>query len=126
MQTMRDPRWRIWPLLLVPWPALALGYWAVFHITGPNIEGFGAGGYSSAVVGLCHGIGLYALNRAIVRSARLPRPTSADRVLRVVAFVLFGIGVLALAWIAFFLLLGLPFSLPGAALILVALLRWRT
>lgn len=118
-------RWKIRLLLLLPWPLLYLGYWSAFNVKGPASEGFGAGGYSAAIMAAAFGIAFFGLNRAIVYANALPEPTSFDRLLYFLAIALYAVGLVALLPMIFFLMMGLPLSLIGIMLVTIALLKWN-
>ncbi|MFW2404674.1 MAG: hypothetical protein ACN4GT_07890 [Gammaproteobacteria bacterium] len=118
-------RWKIRLLLLLPWPLLYLGYWAEFNVKGPASEGFGAGGYASAIVATAFGVAFFGLNRAIVYANSLPEPTGLDRLLYFLAIALYAVGLVVLLPIIFFLMMGLPLSLVGIVLVTIALLKWN-
>ena len=112
-------------LLLIPWPLLYFGYWALSHVKGPASEGFGMGGYASGICSTAYGIILYALNRAIVYSRAVPRTSSRDRALYGIALALFVAGIFGLLPMLFFLMLGFPYSILGIVLIVISLIRWK-
>jgi hypothetical protein len=120
-----SPRWKIRLLLLLPWPLLYLGYWSAFNVEGPASEGFGAGGYSAAIIAVAFGCAFFGLNRAIVYANALPEPTNFDRLLYFLAITLYAVGLVALLPMIFFLMRGLPLSLIGIVLVTVALLKWN-
>ncbi|MBT8442389.1 MAG: hypothetical protein KJO76_08390 [Gammaproteobacteria bacterium] len=111
-------------LLLLPWPLLYLGYWSAFNVKGPASEGFGAGGYSSAIIATAFGVAFFGLNRAIVYANSLPEPTSLDRLLYFLAIALYAVGLVVLLPMIFFQMMGLPLSLIGILLVTIALLKW--
>ena len=113
-------------LLLVPWPLLYLGYWSLYHVKGPASYGFGMGGFASGIISKAYALSLYALNRALVYSKRIPDVRTGDRVAYGVAVTLFNVGALGLFPMLFFLYLGLPFSLPGIVLSLLSLFSWKS
>ncbi len=112
-------------LLLIPWPMLYLGYWSLYHVKGPASEGFGMGGYASAIASAAYGISLYALNRAVVYSRHAPRTRSGDRVSYGIAVALYAAGILGMVPMLFFIMIGFPLSLVGGVLIAMALMRWK-
>ena len=118
-------RFKVRLLLLIPWPLLYFGYWSLSNVKGPASEGFGMGGYASAISSTAYGIILYALNRAIVYSRTLPRASSEDRALYGIALFLFVAGILGLLPMLFFFMLGFPYSILGIILIVISLLRWK-
>lgn len=118
-------RWKIRLLLLLPWPLLYLGYWSVFNVKGPASEGFGAGGYSAAIMAVAFGCAFFGLNRAIVYANSLPEPTTFDRLLYFLAISLYAVGLVALLPMVFFQMMGLPLSLIGIVLVTFALLKWN-
>lgn len=117
-------RLRVRLLFLVPWPLLYLGYWSLENVKGPASEGFGMGGYASGIISAAYAVSLYALNRALVHSKRIPNASGGDRVVYVAVKILFIAGTLGLVPMIFFMYLGLPYSLPGILLTLLSLFKW--
>ncbi|NNM00942.1 MAG: hypothetical protein HKO62_09350 [Gammaproteobacteria bacterium] len=115
-------------LLLLAWPLLLLGLWSLYHVEGPAAEGVGMGGYASGLFATCYGLALYALyalNRAVVQAHAFGAAGSGGRALRIAAILLFIAGAVATLPVMFFVYLGVPYSLPGVLLILLALFSWR-
>lgn len=118
-------RWKIRLLLLLPWPLLYIGYWSAFNVKGPASEGFGAGGYSAAIIAAAFGIAFFGLNRAVVYSNSLPEPAGLDRALYILAIALYAVCLVVLLPLIFFFAMGLPLSLVGIVLVTMALLKWN-
>ena len=84
-----------------------------------------AGGYAAAIIAVVFGIAFFGLNRAVVYSNNLPQPTKLDRTLYFLAIALYLVCLVVLIPSIFFLMRGLPLSLIGFVLVVMALLKWN-
>lgn len=110
---------------LIAWPIFFMGYLALTTIKGPATEGFGVGGYAYGILSAAYGFSLYLLNRTIVYTGLIQDRSITDIIFRYSAIVSFAVGVVGFLPMLFILMIGIPYSIPGFVLVLVAVFRWR-